>query len=104
MPFKDEVLCDVSTLEVCDVPLGQPYMWKHHFVYESRPPSVIINLAGQLYMILEEVPNIAVSLLSVKKCRKVISRTRRFVLFMVQSEGEWKIIATAKKSTQGLST
>jgi hypothetical protein len=28
-PFKDEVLCDVSPLEVCDVLLGQPYLWKH---------------------------------------------------------------------------
>jgi hypothetical protein len=34
-PFKDEVLCDVSPLDVCDVLLGQPYMWKRHVVYES---------------------------------------------------------------------
>jgi hypothetical protein len=27
-PFKDEVLCDVSPLEVCNVLLGQPYLWK----------------------------------------------------------------------------
>jgi hypothetical protein len=25
-PFKDEVLCDVAPLEVCDVILGQPYL------------------------------------------------------------------------------
>jgi hypothetical protein len=25
-PFKDEVLCDVSPLKVCDVLLGQPYL------------------------------------------------------------------------------
>jgi hypothetical protein len=25
-PFKDEVLCDVSPLKVCDVILGQPYL------------------------------------------------------------------------------
>jgi hypothetical protein len=25
-PFKDEVLCDVDPLEVCDVLLGQPYL------------------------------------------------------------------------------
>jgi hypothetical protein len=24
-PFKDEVLCDISPLEFCDVLLGQPY-------------------------------------------------------------------------------
>ena len=43
-PFKDEVLCDVAPLEVCDVLLGQPYMWKCHAVYESRPRTVIITL------------------------------------------------------------
>jgi hypothetical protein len=43
-PFKDEVLCDVSPFEVFDVLLGQPYMWKHHVVYESQPHSVIITL------------------------------------------------------------
>jgi hypothetical protein len=36
-PFKDEVLGDVAPLEVCDVLLGQPYMWKCHVIYESRP-------------------------------------------------------------------
>ena len=27
-PFTDEVLCDIAPLEVCDVLLGQPYLWK----------------------------------------------------------------------------
>jgi hypothetical protein len=43
-PFKDEVLCDVSPLDVCDVLLSQPYMWKYHVVYDSRPRSVIVSL------------------------------------------------------------
>jgi hypothetical protein len=43
-PFKDEVVCDVVPLDVYDVVLGQPYMWKHHYVYESQPRSVIITL------------------------------------------------------------
>ena len=34
-PFKDEVLCDVAPLDVSDVLLGQPYMWRRHDVYES---------------------------------------------------------------------
>jgi hypothetical protein len=72
-PFKDEVLCDVAPLEVCDVLLGQPYLWKHHVVYESRPCSVIITLNRKLYKILEAVPPSAISFISVKQCRKVIS-------------------------------
>jgi hypothetical protein len=27
-PFTDEVLCDISPLDVSDVLLGQPYLWK----------------------------------------------------------------------------
>jgi hypothetical protein len=72
-PFKDEVLCDVSPLEVCDFLLGQSYLWKFHVVYESRPRSVIITLNRKLYGIPEAVPPSVISLISAKKCRKAIS-------------------------------
>jgi hypothetical protein len=50
-PFKDEVLRDVAPLEFCDVLLGQPYMWKHHAIYESRPRSVIVTLGCHIYRV-----------------------------------------------------
>jgi hypothetical protein len=74
-PFKDEVLCDVAPLKVCNVLLGQPYLWKRHVVYESRPRSVIITLNRKLYRIPEAVPPSVISLISAKQCRKVISQT-----------------------------
>jgi hypothetical protein len=67
-PFKDEVLCDVSPLEFCNVVLGQLYLWKLHVVYESRPRSVIINLNRKFYRILEAVPPSVISLISTKHC------------------------------------
>jgi hypothetical protein len=72
-PLKEKVLCVVFPLEVCDVLLGQPYLWKCHVVYDSRPHSVIITLNRKLYRIPEAVPPSAISLISAKKCRKVIS-------------------------------
>jgi hypothetical protein len=72
-PFKDEVLCDFSPLEVCNVILGQPYLWKCHAIYESRPCSVIINLNMKLYKILEATPHNVISLISAKQCRNIIS-------------------------------
>jgi hypothetical protein len=72
-PLKDEVFCDVAPLEVCNVLLGQPYLWKHHVVYESMPCTVIINLNRKLYRIPEAVPPSPISLISAKRCRKVIS-------------------------------
>jgi hypothetical protein len=72
-PFKDDVLCDIDPLEVCNVILGQRYLWKRHDVYESRPRSVIITLGRLLYRIPKVVPPTAISLLFSKKCSKVIS-------------------------------
>jgi hypothetical protein len=103
-PFKDEVLCDISPLEVCNVLLGQPYLWKHHAVYESRPHSVIITLNRKLYRIPEVVPPSAISLISAKQCRKVISQTRKFVFFVIRSQSEQKIAATSRASATNLST
>jgi hypothetical protein len=68
--FKDEVLCDVAPLKVCDVLLGQPYLWKRHAVYESRPRSVIITLNKKLYKIPKAVPPSAISLISAKQLQE----------------------------------
>jgi hypothetical protein len=77
-PFKDDVLCDVSPLEVCDVILGQPYLWKHDVVYESRPQSVIITLARKLYRIPKVVPPSSISLISVKNAGRSSLRPESF--------------------------
>jgi hypothetical protein len=103
-PFKEEVLCDVSPLEVCNVLLGQPYLWKHHDVYESRPRSVIITLNRKLYKIHEVVPPSAISLISSKQCRKVISEIRKFVFFVIRSLSERNIATTSRASMTDLST
>jgi hypothetical protein len=103
-PFKDEVLCDVSPLEVCNVILGQPYLWKCHVVYESRPHNVIITLNKKLYRIPEAVPPSVISLISSKKCRKVISQMGKFFFFVIHSQNERNIAATSRVSMADLST
>ena len=69
-------------LEVCDVLLGQPYMWKRHAIYELWPHSVIVTLGGKLYRIPETVATATVS-----QCRKISSHTRKLFLFTIASEG-----------------
>jgi hypothetical protein len=95
-PFKDEVLCDVSPLDVCDVLLGQPYMWKRHAIYESRPRSVIITLGGHLYRIPEVVPTTTPP----KQCRKVVSHTTKFIFSTICSKGEQKDTTATTASAQ----
>jgi hypothetical protein len=102
-PFKDEVLCDISPLEFCDVLLGQPYLWKHHVVYESRPCDVIITLVRQLYRIPEVAPPTVISLIFIKKCSKFISQTRKFIFFVIHAHSKNKVTTTAMASTQSLS-
>jgi hypothetical protein len=87
-PFKDEVLCDISPLEVCDVLLGQPYLWKRHVVYESRPRSFIITLGRQLYRILEVAPPTTISLISAKQCSKVFSQIENFIFFGIRAHSK----------------
>jgi hypothetical protein len=101
--FKDEVLCDIAPLEVCDVLLGKPYFWKCHAVYESRPCSVIITLGRQLYMIPEVASSTAISLIYTKKCSKVISQIGKFVFFVIRSHSKKKFTITSVVSTQCIS-
>ena len=83
-------MCDVAPLDVYDVVLGQPYMWKHHVVYESGPRCVIITLGGHLYGIPEVVTTIAPP----KQWRKVILHTEKFILFIVYSKDAQKTTTT----------
>jgi hypothetical protein len=94
--FKDEVLCDVAPLDVCDVLLGQPYMWKHNVIYESRPRNVIVTPGGHLYRISEVVPTI----ISPKQRRKVVSHTTKFNVFTFCSKIEQNDTATTVASIQ----
>jgi hypothetical protein len=83
-------------MDVCDVLLGQPYMWRHHVVYESHPRSAIVSLGGHLYRIPEVVPTIVLP----KQCRKVVSHTAKFPFFTIYSKGEQKDTANTTASAQ----
>ena len=65
-PFTDEVLCDIAPIDVCDVLLGQPYLWNRHAMYESRPHIVIVTLGNKLHRIPKVVPLATISLVTVK--------------------------------------
>jgi hypothetical protein len=97
-PFKDEVVCDVDPLDVYVVILGQPYMWKHHDVYESRHHSVIITMGGHLY----RIPEVVLTIAPLKQCHKVISHTAKFILFIVCSKDAHKTTTTTVASTPSI--
>jgi hypothetical protein len=96
-PFTDEVLCDIAPLDVSDVLLGQPYSWKRHAVYESRPRVVIIALGNKLYRIPEIALPTTISLVTAKQCSKIIAKTKKFVFLMIRPHGKKKTVATTSR-------
>jgi hypothetical protein len=85
-------------MDVYDVLLGQPYMWKFHSIYESRPRSVIDTLRGHLY----RIPEVVLIIFPQKQCHKVISHTSKFILFTICSKVEQKDTATSATLAQDL--
>ena len=81
----DGVLCDIAPLDVSDVLLGQPYLWKRHAVYESRPHIVIVTLGNKLYKTLEVAQPTTISLVTTKKYTKIISTIGKFVFLMIRA-------------------
>jgi hypothetical protein len=101
-PLTDEVLCDIAPLDVSDVLLGQPCLWKRHALYESRACVVIITLGNNLYRILKIALPTTISLVTAKQCSQLISKTRKFVFLIIHPQGKKKTVATT--SRQGPST
>jgi len=54
-------------------------------VYYSRPHVVIISLDNSLYRIPEVAQPTATSLIIAKKGKKLISRARKFIFYLVRS-------------------
>jgi hypothetical protein len=74
-------------------------MWMLHAIYESRPRSFIVTLGGHLYKIPEVVP----TTVPLKKFRKVVSHTRKFIFFIICSKGKQKDTGTTAALAQDLS-
>jgi hypothetical protein len=93
----DEVLCDITPLDVSNVLLGQPYLWKRHVVYESRPHAFIITLGNKMYRIPEIAPPTSISLVTAKQCSKIISKTKKFFFLMIHPQGKKKTVAMTSR-------
>ena len=66
-------------------------------MYESQPHVVIVTLGNKLYRIPEVPPPAAISLVTEKKCSKLISQTRKFVFLMIHPQGKKKTVATTSR-------
>jgi len=66
-------------------------------MYESWPSVVIITLGNKLYRILEVALPTAISLVTTKKCSKLISKIGKFVFLMICPQGKKKTVATTSR-------
>jgi hypothetical protein len=71
-------------------------------MYDSIPRSVIITLGSRLYRMPDVVSPTTIYLICTKKCIKVISKTEKFVLFVIHAHSNQKVITTPMASTQSL--
>ena len=90
-------MCEITPIDVSNVLLGQPYLWKQHAVYESRPRVIIVTLGNKLYRIPEVPPPPTISLVTTKQCSKLISQTRKFVFLMTHPQCKKKTMATTSR-------
>jgi hypothetical protein len=96
-PFTNEVLCDISCLNVYDVLLGQPYLWKKHVLYESMPRVAIITLGNNMYRIQDIESPVTISLVTTNQCNKLISKTRKFFFLLIFPQGKNNIVAMTSR-------
>ena len=66
-------------------------------MYESRPRAVIVTLGNKLYRIPEVAPPTTISLVTAKKCSKLISKAKKFVFLMIHPQGKKKMVATTSR-------
>ena len=78
------------------------YIFGNIIMCKSIDVVASLLLGIHLYMIPQVAPPTAISLISSKQCKKVISQTRNFILFMIHSHSEWMVAATFMASAQGL--
>ena len=73
-------------------------------MYESRPHAIVITLGNSLYTIPEVAPPTATSLISTKKCSKIVSQIRKFIFYLVYSKSKGKIVTTSMTPAKVSST
>jgi len=71
-------------------------------VYELRPHAVIVTLGNKLYKIPEVALLDVITLVTTKKCSKLISKIGKFFFLMIHPQGKKKMVAMTSK--QGPST
>jgi len=62
-------------------------------VYESRPRVVISILGNKFYKTPEVAMPTAISLVTIKQCSKLISKTEKFIFLMILPQGEKNTMA-----------
>jgi hypothetical protein len=99
----------VKWLKLLTTPHPQPYniRWLSQgrdlcINQQCHMPYAIKPLKDEV--LCDVAPKASISLISAKQCRKVITLTGKFVLLMIHSQGEKKVVATSMASTRDSTT
>lgn len=86
--YIDEVTCDVVPLDVCQVILGNPYLWDRYAIYDRRAQKYTLTKDDQQFVIraveLLQEPN----LVPATQAKRLVNACGKFVLLMIRPREE----------------
>ncbi|XP_031493251.1 uncharacterized protein LOC116259531 [Nymphaea colorata] len=82
--FIDEVICDVVPLDVCQVVLGNPYLWLRDGHYHRRAQEYELTKDGKQFVITRDHIAPPTDLMTAEQVKRVVNACQRFVLLLVR--------------------
>jgi hypothetical protein len=79
--YRDEILCDVISMDVCHILLGRPWKFDRNFIHDGRNNTYNLEKNGRTHMLLpieekkaKEEPNTSILLMSRKELLREVNK------------------------------
>ncbi len=80
--------CDVVPLDVCQVILGNPYLWDRYAIYDRRAQKYTLTKDEQQYVVRATPCSREASFVMATQANRLVNACGRFVLLMVRQHEE----------------
>jgi len=82
--YIDEVTCDVVPLDVCQVILGNPYLWDRYAIYDRRAQTYLFTKDEQQFLICAISMSSKTSFVTANQAKQLVNACGKFVLLIVR--------------------
>lgn len=84
--YIDEITCKVVPLDICQVILGNPYLWDKDAVYFRRAQKYQLEKDEKRYIVHKNQTHRMVELVTACQARRMVNASQKFVLLMIRSK------------------